>query len=46
VVGLPTASSSALPTFEVSLPSGIRVGVASGFAVEDLRQLLAVLEER
>jgi hypothetical protein len=45
VVGLQSASIGAPATFEIILPSGVRVGVPGGFACEDLRRLLAILEE-
>jgi len=45
VVGLGTAFQGAAiaAAFEVTLPSGVRVGVPAGFATDDLRRLLAVL---
>jgi transposase len=46
VVALQPSSIVSPATFEISLPSGVRVGVPSGFALEDLQRLLAVLEER
>jgi hypothetical protein len=45
VVGLQSASVGAPAPFEITLPSGVRVGVPGGFASEDLRRLLAVLEK-
>jgi transposase len=45
VVGLGAGSRGAAPAFGVTLPSGISVSVPDGFVTDDLRRLLAVLEE-
>jgi transposase len=46
VVGLGAGGGSEGSTFEVTLPSGVRVSVPAGFATEDFRRLLAVLQAR
>ena len=42
---LGAGSRGAAPAFGVTLPSGISVSVPDGFVTDDLRRLLAVLEE-
>jgi hypothetical protein len=46
ITAQPIAASGEDPSIEIILPHGQRVGVRRGFAAEDLRSVLEVLEAR
>lgn len=42
--GSPSVVRSGEPMFELTLPNGLRITIASGFDAEELRRLLAIAE--